>query len=95
MKTNRLISAMLFIAIFMSQFLNLGLIMSPAVVYAQDTRATNIADNFFHDQLDDDAKVFYDIFDKMFFGCDYTKEKVQSLELIQLILQKKLMNHQL
>ena len=75
MKTNRLISAMLFIAIFMSQFLNLGLIMSPAVVYAQETRVANIADNFFHDQLDDDAKVFYDIFDKMFFGCDYTKLK--------------------
>lgn len=71
----RLISAILVIAILASQFYWLSIVM-PTKVTADEfpsVASTNDADKYFYKQLDDDAKVFYNIFDEMFYNCDYDK----------------------
>ena len=80
MKGKKLISAILAIAILMAQFSWLSFAM-PTVVNAQEATTTNIADKYFYNQLDADAKAFYNIMDKMFFGCNYAElKKIQILE---------------
>ncbi len=74
MKGKKIISAILAIAILMAQFSWLSFIM-PTVVNAQEVKTTNIADKYFYNQLDADAKAFYNIMDKMFFGCNYAELK--------------------
>ena len=71
----RFISAILVIAILASQFYWLSIVM-PTKVTADEfpsVASTNDADKYFYKQLDDDAKVFYGIFDEMFYNCDYDK----------------------
>ena len=71
----RFISAILVIAILASQFYWLSIVM-PTKVTADEfpsVASTNDADKYFYKQLDDDAKVFYGIFDETFYNCDYDK----------------------
>ncbi len=73
MKSKKFISIILSIIILMSQFAWLSFAMPVVAVTNEET--TNIASQYFYNQLDDDAKVFYAIMDDMFFGCDYDKLK--------------------
>ncbi len=80
MRLKKVISAILVIAILAGYFSWVSFI-KPMVVNAEtkQTReaSTNVADKYFYRQLGDDEKVFYDIFDEMFYHCDYdelTKE---------------------
>ena len=72
MKIKKCIYVILIIAILVSQFSWLNFVM-PVVVIAAEPN--NIAKEYFYNQLDDDAKAFYNIMDEMFFGCDYAKLK--------------------
>ncbi len=78
MKSKKLISAMIIFTLMVAQFSFLS-ILAPKVTFAAgpEAKSENVADKYFYDQLDDDSKVFYDIFDEMFFGCDYNKLKTE------------------
>ena len=80
MTTKKFISTILLIAILATQFSFLSFVM-PVVVNAKEDTQTktteNIAKKYFYNQLDDDAKVFYEIFDEMFYRCDYDALKAE------------------
>ncbi len=75
MKLKKLISTILVVTILALQFTGFSFIM-PDVVYAEPSNTT-IATKYFYNQLTDDAKVFYNVMDKMFFENDYSKLKAE------------------
>ncbi len=70
MKGKKIISVILSTAILTAQFSWLSFVM-PVAVSAQETKVTNVADKYFYQQLDSDGKAFYNVMDRMFFGCNY------------------------
>ena len=76
MNYKKIISSIIIISLILAQFSFLS-ILTPKVTYATEPKSTNIAEKYFYEQLDDDSKVFYEIFDEMFFGCNYDKLKAE------------------
>ena len=76
MNFKKTISIIIIISLILAQFSFLS-ILTPKVTYAAEPKSTNIAEKYFYEQLDDDSKVFYEIFDEMFFGCNYDKLKAE------------------
>ena len=75
MKSKKVISAILIIAILAGHFSWVSFI-KPNFVQAEATRAqdeTNIADKYFYNQLTDEAKVFYDGLDELLLKNDYSE----------------------
>ncbi len=85
MRLKRTISAILVIALLVSQFYGLGFAL-PKVVYAEnltDARiaaTNNIANKYFYNQLTDEAKIFYDGMDKLLLENDYSQIKSKLAE---------------
>ena len=78
MNIKKIISTILTTAMLASQFSWMNLVI-PVAVYAEEARqevsTTNVADKYFFEQLDEDGRIFYNIMDEMFYGCDYNKLK--------------------
>ncbi len=79
MKTKKLISIILVIAIFVSQlsWINVAI---PSVVYADEAQETttnkNISTKYFYNQLTEDSKVFYNVMEDMYLKGDLKKGNV-------------------
>ena len=74
MKFRKIISTILTVVIFVAQFSWLNFAI-PSSVYALEAQgpSTTIATKYFYNQLTNDAKVFYNAMDQMFFENDYSK----------------------
>ncbi len=93
MKIKKIISTMLIIVIFITQFSWINFIM-PSTVYAVDSEvsSTNIATKYFYNQLTADAKVFYDTIEDMYKTGDLQKGNI-SREITKISgLEEKLNN---
>ena len=76
MKSKKILAIILVTIMLISQFTFIKL-SNKSYANIETKATTNIAEKYFYEQLDDDSKVFYEIFDEMFFGCDYDKLKAE------------------